>query len=40
MADAVARRCYAGDMSMVAVNQKAQEASGGHPERVEAKNRA
>ena len=40
MADAVARRRYAGDYRLVAVKQRTQEASGAHPERVGAKDRA
>jgi len=40
MADAVARRRYAGDRSTVAVNQRAQEASGAHHEHYGAESKA
>ena len=36
MADAVARQCYAGETRPVTVKQRVQEASGAHPDRVEA----
>ena len=36
MADAVARWHYAGETRLVIVKQRVQEASGAHPDRVEA----
>ena len=36
MADAVARQRYAGETRPVTVKQRVQEASGAHPDRVEA----
>ena len=40
MTDVVARLCYAGDRSSVAVKQTAQEDSGAHPDHAGAKNGA
>jgi len=40
MADAAARRRYAGDRSPVAIKQTAQEDSGAHPDHAGAKNGA
>ena len=40
MADTTARPCYVGDTSAVVIKQRTQEASGAHPERVGAKDRA
>ena len=37
MADVVARLCYAGDRSPVAIEQSAREVSAAHPEHVGAK---
>ena len=40
MADVAARRRYAGDRSLVAIKQTAQEDSGAHPNHARAKNGA